>query len=383
MKGATPRKTTAPRATIRASSSTTSSTPPGWSSGWTAGSFQSSDGAALRFKLRKAETPGKTPAVYVGGLALAESYDSLFERQTQPSSDQYFLWLRGHSPSGWKHSKTVYEQDARDLARMINLAAERSDSATVDLVLHSYSVLVFQKMVQMGKDADVRRALEHLKGARVTLLMSTTHYGDSETAAGEQYAQMAKVIRALIDWLDTMDSWAELWEQTARLNPMIAPQVYAGLAAWKVQREAVLALASKGAVDELKKHLAEPWDPAIDHLRQELLERVGRNSAQSGWQEALLKRANDTSRLDFTKADVERMRRLGIRLDLVHSHDDQLIPWVSAKLLFDLLGIKAPKSVPPVGTILQSKDGLFRVTIVEGDHYYPLKKPAEMDDHLK
>ena len=348
---------------------------------WTPGTFRTSDGGTLHFKLRQAETPGKTPQVFVGGLALAESYDALFERQAKPASDQYFLWLRGHSPSEWKYSRTVYEQDARDLARMIVLAGERSGSSKIDLVLHSYGVLVFQRMVQLD-NADARRALQLLKDARVTLLMSTTHYGNSETAAGEQYAQMAKVIRSLIGWLDTMDSWADLWQASAKLSPMLAPQIYASLAAWKVQREAVLALASKGGVDELLNHLAEPWDPAIDHIRLDLIARVRQNGADSGWQEAFLKRANDTSRLEFTKADVARIRKLGVHLDLVHSHDDQLVPWVSAKLLFDLLGMRAPKTVPPVGTVLESTDKLFRVTIVDGDHYFPLKKPADMEKHL-
>ncbi|MCX5790310.1 MAG: hypothetical protein NTX64_17655, partial [Elusimicrobia bacterium] len=350
--------------------------------GWTAGTFRTSDDATLHFKMRQGEPQGKAPTVFVGGLALAESYDSLFERQAKPESDQFFLWLRGHAPSEWKQSKTVFDQDARDLARMIVLAGERSGSSKIDLVLHSYSVLVFQKMVQLHDDAEVAKALALLKDARVILLMSTTHYGDSETAAGPQYAQMAKVIRSLIGWLDTMDSWADFMEASARLNPFIAPQVYTTLAMWKVQREAVLGLASKGAVDELAKHLSEPWDPAIDHIRQDLLKRVASNSAKSGWQEALLKRANDTSLLDFTKADVELIRLLGIHLDLVHAHDDQLVPWVSAKLLFDLLGVPAPNKVPRVGTVMQSPDGLFRVTIVKGDHYFPLKRPAEMEDQL-
>jgi len=351
--------------------------------GWTADTFRGADGGTLHFRSRQGSYPAQTPTVYAGGLALAESYESIFTAEARPAADQYFLWLRGHAPSPWAPTTRVYDADALDLARMIVTAGRRSGSGRIDLALHSYSVLVFQRMLQLRRDPEVRQALALLRGARVTLINATTHYGDSETAAGAQYAEMAKAIRMLVQWLDMMDSYAAAWEAAARLNPVAAPSIRAGLAAWRLQREAVLALASKGAVDELRKHLAEPWAPAIDFIRRDLLEKVARNAQDRGWQEALLRRANDTSKLEFRKSDVALLRRLGVRIDVVHSHDDQLIPWVSAKLLLDLMGIAAPEAAPPADTVLRSPDGLFRLFVVDGDHYFPLKQPAAMGELLR
>ncbi|MFA6316164.1 MAG: alpha/beta hydrolase, partial [Elusimicrobiota bacterium] len=298
--------------------------------GWTPGELRSpADNAVLRYRSRRAPAAGRAPpTVFVGGLALAESYDSYFKTQAA-AGDEHFLWLRGHQPSAWTPTRSVYDNDARDLAAMIVAAARSSGSGKVRLVAHSYGVLVFQRMLQLTEHAEVRQALSLLKGSRVTLLNVTTHYGDSETVAGEEYAQMAKIIRAFIGWLDLMDSQAAFMRKSMEFNPALAPMVLPALMAWEIQRTAALSMASQGAVQQLKDHLAQRWDPSIDSVRRRILRVIGRNSGDPGWQEAFLRRANDTSKLDFKPADVARLRKLGIGLDLIHSKDDQLIPWPS------------------------------------------------------
>ncbi|MBI5883563.1 MAG: alpha/beta hydrolase [Elusimicrobia bacterium] len=351
--------------------------------GWAPGKLRSqADGAVLTYRSRKSQGPSSnSPIVFIGGLALAESFDSYFKTQA-PSSDEYFLWLRGHQPSAWTATREVYDSDGRDMAAMIVEAARSSGSGQVRLVAHSYGVLVFQRMLQLSRFPEVRQALNLLKGGRVTLLNVTTHYGDSETAGGDQYAQMARIIRAFISWLDMMDSQAALMRRSMELNPALAPAIIPALMAWEIQRTQALSMASQGAVKELKGHLAQRWDPPIDAVRRRLLKVIGRNSSDPGWQEAFLRRANDTSKLEFTKTDAERLRTLGIGLDLIHSKDDQLIPWVSAKLLFDLLAVPTPDKAPGAGSSFESADGLFRAKVVDGDHYFPLRKPAEFADLL-
>jgi hypothetical protein len=350
--------------------------------GWSLASFQSAaDESPISYKYRKG-AKDQPPMVFIGGLALAESYDSLFETQPQAGSDQYFAWLRGHKPTEFRPTKEVYDADARDMARMIVLASERSGAQAVSLTLHSYGVLVFQRMVQLHEDLEVQQALRLLKGGRVTLINTTTHYGDSETAAGEQYAQMAKIIRAIVGQLDVMDSYAAFLESSLKANPFLAPAVIPQIFVIKMQRDMLLGLASKGAVDELRKQLDDPWAPAIDHVRKNILRIVGENAATPGWQEAFLRRANATSLLDFTKEDVQRIRDAGIRLEIIHAAKDQLIPWVSAKLAFELFGFKVPEKAPKAGREFRDESGMFHLKVVDSDHYYPLREPAQLDRDL-
>jgi hypothetical protein len=350
---------------------------------WESATFLSASGDLdIHYKFRKAEGSERVPMVFIGGLALAESYDTLFETQKKAKSDQYFAWLRGHAPTGFSRSDKVYEQDARDMARMIVLAAERSGTQAVDLTLHSYGVLVFQKMVQLHRDLEVQQALRLLKGGKVTMLNATTHYGNSETVAGEQFAQMAKIIRMIVQQLDLMDSYGGALSAAIKANPFSAPFVLPQIFALQMQRNMILALASKGAVDELRKHLADPWDKDIDHVRERIRQIVEENSAKPGWQEAFLRRANDTSLLDFTKEDVQRIRDYGIRVEIIHSADDQLIPWISAKLCFELFGFKVPEKAPKAGREFVDESGLFRVRVVDSDHYYPLRSPGKLDRQL-
>ncbi|MBI5240129.1 MAG: hypothetical protein HY926_06630 [Elusimicrobia bacterium] len=350
--------------------------------GWSLASFKSAaDDSPISYKYREG-AKSQPPMVFIGGLALAESYDSLFETQSQAESDQYFAWLRGHQPTEFQPTKEVYDADARDMARMIVLASERSGSRSVSLTLHSYGVLVFQRMVQLHQDLEVQQAMRLLQGERVTLINTTTHYGNSETAAGEQYAQMAKMIRAIVQQLDLMDAYARVLESSLKMNPFLAPILVPQIFALQMQRDMLLGLASRGAVDELRKQLSTPWAQAIDHVRRNILRIVEQNAATPGWQEAFLRRANATSLLDFTKEDVQRIRDYGIRMEIIHAAQDQLIPWVSAKLAFELFGFKVPDKAPKAGREFRDQSGMFHLKVVDSDHYYPLREPAQLDRDL-
>jgi len=126
----------------------------------------------------------------------------------------------------------------------------------------------------------------------------------------------------------------------------------------------------------LLKKLSQPWDPAVDRFRLRLLKAVQGGASRPGWREALLRRSDDTLRLEFTKKDVEFLRRYKMRINLVHARRDTIVPWVNARLLFTLLGIPAPEAVPPAGSVLRDPSGLFQLTVVEGDHMFPVTQPA-------
>lgn len=343
--------------------------------GWSHGAFPSSvDGAPISYKWREGAGPG--PArVFSGGLALHESFEALFAASAQPAAGQLFLWTRGHRPTAWSAALSPLDADARDLARAIVLAARRSPSGKAELVLHSFGTLVFQKMVQLRGEPEVDEALRRLEGSRVIMLNATTHFKGSERLAGKEYERMADNTRLFVSWLDAMDSTARVWEQAARLNPFLGPQVAVLLASWRHQRRQALALASKDAAAMLAKDLAEPWDPAFEHIRRGFLASLEKESQDPDWQEALVRRSNDVFRFDFTRQDVRHIRQLGIQLTLVHAVKDQILNWKSAKALFDLLGIAAPEEAPAAGAVLTDRSGLFRAEIVDADHYYPLKRP--------
>ena len=348
---------------------------------WQTGSFISADGAVIEYKARLCAECGSA-TVFVGGLTLAESFDTLFAMPGKPKTSQFSVWLRGHPPTDWRYTRQLLEADARDLARFINIAAKESGSTRVNLALHSYANFAFQKLVQLRDDAEVGAALGRLRGAQVLFLNGTTNCKDCRDEAGEGAAQVARSVKLFEDWLDAGDAGAEAMRASARLNPLLAPSVNASLAVWNAQRTAALAsstyLADKAAV----KDLDAPWDGADDAIRLRLQGQVKKNVRDSGWQEALMKRSNDTYQFDFTKRDVQAIRRLGIRLDMVHADKDQLVRWPWARLTMDFFGIPAPERLPPPGTVLRDAAGLFSFRVVSGDHYFPLKQPAELDGLL-
>jgi len=350
--------------------------------GWTLDAFTGDGGAPIQYKSREG-TGGGRARVYAGGLALTESFEPLFARAEKPAGKELFLWTRGHAPSAWLATKSPIDADARDLARAVLIAAKDSPGGKVELALHSFGTLVFQRMVQLHAEPAVAAALKALSGSRVFLLHATTHFEGSEKKAGPDFERMSQATRAVVDWLNAGDATADLWEATARMNPFLAPAISAWLETWRFQRGQVIALASKDAAGMMLADLKEPWDKAVDHIRKAFIKDIQRDSKDPGWQEAMLRRSSDMFRLEFSLEDAARIRRLGIGLELVHADGDKLLNWESAKVLFERLGIEAPEKAPPSGTVLTDKTGRFRARIVSGDHYFPLKKRDELAKLLK
>lgn len=335
--------------------------------GWKAGAFKGDGGATVVYKERSG---GDGPArVYAGGLALNESFEPLYEKVEKPAGHELFLWTRGHPPTGWIPTRDPLDADARDLASAINIAKERSGDGKVELALHSFGTLVFQRMIQLHKEPSVAAALAALKDSRVFMLHATTHYDGSEQEAGPEFAQMGQATRAVVDWLNAGDAMAS-WMGPASVG-------------WDLLRSQVISNAAAQAAEMMRKDLAAKWEPSIDHIRKAFLKDLAKDSKDPGWQESMLRRSSGMFRLEFSKDDARRIRDLGIKLELVHSDGDALLNWASARALFARLGIKSPKEAPPAGTVLTDESGRFRARIVSGDHYFPLKKPEELAEILK
>ncbi len=350
----------------------------GDSGGWSPGSFESPvDGALLHFRRRAAQTrKARPPMVFVGGLGLAESFDALFAA-APARSEQIFLWLRGHQPSAWAPARHPLDADARDLARMIVTAARDSGSSQVELSLHSYASLVLQRMVQLD-EPEVREALELLRGSRIFILNGTTHFKGSESAAGPEYEKMTRATALFVSWLDMMDETARLWRQIPVLNPYYGT-ARIWLAAWELNRRQALDAAAKPVVEQLREHLKGPWAPEVEETRRAAVRRLEANAHDDGWQEALVRRVNDGALLEAQPADISRLAALGVRISVVVSAEDQIIPWSVSKLFLEHLGVAAPETAPPAGTVLESRDGVVRAVVVAGDHYVPLKDPGAVD----
>lgn len=347
--------------------------------GWAVGTFESASGGKIAYKTKDGSR-AKPARVYAGGLGLNESFDTYFQAQPKKLGAQYFMWTRGHPPTEWSPARHPIDADARDLARMIIKAGESTKTGRVEVALHSYGTLVFQRMAQLRGEPEIDRALAMLSNSRVFLLNATTHYEGSERRAGPEMEQMGTATRQFVDWLDAMDEAAEAWRAAARLNPLLIPQAQAYLAIWGAQRRSAISMAASQAASMQKKDLEEPWPEPYDDVRGQLVAALKKDSHDAGWQEALLRRSADMFRLDFTKKDAAFLRRAKIRLELVHSAGDKLLSWESSRALLDELGIDSPEKLPPIGSILTDRTGLFRVRVVDGDHYFPLKKPAGLSE---
>jgi hypothetical protein len=341
---------------------------------WHAGSFTSADGALIQYKYRLCPDCGSA-TVFVGGLTLAESFETLFAQPGRPKTSQFFIWLRGFPPTQWHANQHLLEADARDVARFMGIAAQTSGAGRVNLALHSYANFIFQKMVQMAGDDEVGRALGSLQGGQVLFLDGTTNCKDCQAAAGPEGAQIASTVKLFEDWLDAGDDTAAAMAASAQLNPLLGPSVDASLAGWDMQRTTALAAGTQQADAAAVKDMETPWDHADNGIREKLLEQVKKNAGDPGWQEALMKRSNDTYQFDFTQQDVETIRRLGLRLDMVHAAKDQLIQWPWAQITMKFFGIPAPDQLPAPGSVLRDASGRFSFTVVAGDHYFPLKDP--------
>jgi hypothetical protein len=407
--------------------------------GWGRGSFESVDGGLTVTYKHHAGPLGAPPRVYAGGLALNESFDPLFARSAAPVRPEYFVWMRGHAPTGWTATAAPIDADARDLARMIVVAARENGATKVELALHSFGTLIFQRMIQLRDEPEVAEALSLLSGSRVMMLNATTHYAGSEKRAGREFEQMGTATKQFVGWLDQMDSFAAAWGreadqqqfagETARralsdwrattsaalqtaagLNPYYAQalglwlDVWQAAASsaekasdpsaasakvirlmlrqWKSQRDQLMQLASHGAATMMHADLQAPWAAEIDAIRLGFLAALAKDSKDPGWQESLLRRSSDMFRLEFSKADVAVIRKMRISLELIHATGDQLLNWVSAQILFEILGIETPAKAPAAGTVLSDKTGRFRASIVDGDHYYPLKQRDDLARRL-
>ena len=347
---------------------------------WSRGTFESADGLTVAFK-RRAGPPGTIPRVYSGGLALNENFDPLFARATPSARPEYFVWTRGHRPTGWTPTPSILDADARDLARMIVLAARETGAPKVELALHSFGTVVFQRLIQLRAEPEVRQALALLSGSRVVMLNGMTHYDHIEKLGGPKVEELVAATRALVEWLDSWDALAAQWE-IALHNPLLALEAQAWLTAYRYQRGELLALATRSAADDLRRDLEAPWDAAADSLRLKFRKDLEKNARDPAWQEALLRRSHGSFVLDFKTADARFLRRLGVRVEFVHSLRDQMLNWQAAQLLFGRFGIKTPAAAPPAGTVLSDPSGLFRATLVDADHYYPMKKPDDLARRL-
>ena len=277
--------------------------------GWTLGAFEGDGGAPVLYKSR--EGSGTAPArVYAGGLALNESFEPFFARSQSRDGSELFLWTRGHIPSAWLATKSPIDADARDLASAISLAAKNSPGGKVELALHSFATLVFQRLIQLHAEPAVAAALKALSGSRVFLLHATTHFEGSEKRAGREFEQMGQATRAVVDWLNAGDTAAEVWQAAARLNPFLIPAASAWAAQWSFQRSQLIALAAKDAGAMMRADLKEPWDKAIDHLRKAFLNDLATDTKNEGWQEAMLRRSSDMFRLEFSSEDAARIKAL-------------------------------------------------------------------------
>jgi len=124
----------------------------------------------------------------------------------------------------------------------------------------------------------------------------------------------------------------------------------------------------------MRDDLKEAWDPSYDSIRRSFVDALARDARDPAWQEALMRRSSDMFRLEFTKKDAAALRDLRIKVDLVHAAGDKLLNWNSARALFRRLGIAAPDKAPAPGAVLADPTGRLRAVIVDGDHYWPLKK---------
>lgn len=347
--------------------------------GWNRASFANSDGGTTFYKARLAASD-KPARVYSGGLALNESFESLFAEQTAPDRSQFFFWTRAHAPTAWTPTTTPTDADARDLARMVVLAAREAKTAKVELVLHSNGTIIFQRLVQLRREPEVRAALKLLAGSRVVLLNGMTHYDHIEKLGGPQVVQLARANRMIVDWLDSWDALAAGVSRAARDWPNLPAQAW--LSGYRMMREQLLETATDPAAAQMRRDLEAPWAARLEPLRRRLRAALARDSQDMGWREALLRRSNDAFLLDFKARDAAFLRRLGVTVEFVHALRDQLLNWQTAKLLMNRFGLATPAQEPRAGEVLSSPDGRLRATVVEGDHYFPLKQPEKLSQVL-
>lgn len=350
------------------------------SSDWSLAKYKSPvDGLKIEYKERQGEAD-KPARVFVGGLALAESYEPLFSSGPPQAGSEFFVWLRGQGKTDWAPTQKPLDADARDLAAMITKAAKESNTGKSDLVLHSYGTVVFQRMLQLRGEDRVDDALSRI--SRVTMLNANSHAEGGEKLAGPEFVQRAQATKLFVDGLDAYDASIKLWETTAKTNPLLALQMYGLINTAKFQRTAGLNLAIKEVVDLQRKDLSEPWQSKDESLRKDAqaeLESVAKNP---DWQEAVIRRSRDVFVLDMKKSDFEYLRNSGIKLDIIQGSDDKLLPWAGTRGMLELMGVDAPEKAPAPGSKFKSPDGSISMQMVKADHYFPLKQPEKLKEIL-
>jgi hypothetical protein len=325
-----------------------------------------------------AELPAR---ILVGGLLHQESY-SAYYLVPQRHGPEYSPFLRGHAPTGWAPTPNILDADARDLASTISLAAHENRRRKVELVLHSYAGMVFQRMLQMENDPTISEALGWLEGSNVFAFNTATHYVGSESHFGLIGSQLAAGIRHLIATIDNMDAWAHTSELLASRIPMISSALQASHSAWSFQRQQLIGVVASQAAECLRQDLSQPWKGPHDHIRRKQLSRLTTRLENPGWQESALRRMDATMRLDVSQEDFSRIRSHNIRLKLFHGTEDRQLPWAAARMLIDLLGFDAPELPASPGTVFTDPTGLIAFNVIKGNHYFPLNRAQEMAKHL-
>ncbi|MFA6030179.1 MAG: hypothetical protein WC969_10015 [Elusimicrobiota bacterium] len=350
---------------------------------WRNALFASPAGGDIRYRFRMPErSQGRVPTVFVGGLALAESFEPYF--QTEPArAGQFVLWLRGLAPTELGPRTQMLDADTRDLARLIVTAARESGSERVDLALHSYSTLLFQRMLALHEDPEVAAALKLLRGAHVSAITGSTHYDHTEYDVGLEFVFRKKLAEAIVSMQDMRDGMSKLLWSMSRWNPFLLPMAYSFEFYNRLKELMILRASGKSIADQLKTHLKDPWAPDIDPIRLKLLAQLEEAWRQKEWQKASLLRTVDMHALEFTPQDVQRLRALGIRLDVIIAKDDQVLPWALQRDLLARFGIETPKETPPPGTVYADREGTVRAQVVDSDHYFPLREPGQLKEILE
>lgn len=337
------------------------------------------DGTSLHFETR-GPARAAAPVLFVGGLAMADSLRPLAD--ARPDQAQAYLRLRGHAPSGWTRGTDVLTDDARDLARAVVGTAARFRSKGVTIVLHSYSGLAFQRMVQLESDPEVARALDLLARGRVDLITTTSRRAGDPSSWGPDYQAAAQALSAAAGWMDAIDAQNSALRDAARWNPLLLSLSTLGNVTWEKTREQAFVAAVQPLLSSMRPHLEHGWASARPGTR-EALRAIGANSATSPeWHEAILRRSLAVGQLDFAPADAARLRARGIRVLVIMADEDQLLTWPVRRILLDALKIASPTDAPPAGTELRDESGLFVAKVVPGDHYLPVKDPERLAAEL-
>lgn len=368
-------------------------------SAWLKSDFESTvDGSKIAYKMRQGDA-SQPVRVYSGGLALNDGFEAFYAAGPPSKGSEYFMWTRGNYPSEWKVTPKTLDADARDLATMVTKAAEQSESGKVELVLHSFGTTVAQRMVQMHDDPQMANALKHV--SHIWMIDPTTHFDGMEKIVGPEMEQMGNGSKQFVGALDLMDKTEAAREAAVDLgyvmpketirywfgdktadNMAALNQAYQGKVVWGVQRDALMGLASKIAVEAQRKDLQEPWEPSFEKFRGQALDRLSKNAVDPGWQEATLRRLGDLFKLEMKADDFSYLKEHNIPVDMFHSTHDQVLNWANSRSLLNLMKIPSPDQMPAAGTLLTNADGLFRSHFIDADHYWPQKHPEQLREVL-